>query len=276
MTANEKLILDVDLLHPAFMVRPDVSKISVGKSSNDELIPTQEITLNEAGRIKSMLHMNMGWIAYGPGNTPPMVIDRITTYKQDGSNNLSSETRDLKTRDLLRQEEFHFEFDKLKTATFVTMETGLSAKMFRQSKYYYDNNGLLTKIEMEISDDSSILSNSIIEFDREHNGLIRMKNVSIANETGELESISKTTYNYDSDNRLKNSITSQQKVVITREYQYENKGYPRNLSLMTEKTLDALTRIIRNEFNGRGDRWRTTLTAGDVRRVTVYEYNYAN
>lgn len=277
MTVNEKLILEIDLLHPAFMVRPDLSRIRVGQSSRDEMIPTQEISFNEAGRIKSMLHTNLGWIACPPGNIPPLKIDRLTEFqfKLDSSHNLESETRDLKTKDLLRQEEYLFEFNKLRTIRFVIIDSVLPTKMVSESNYVYDKNRLLVQIETQISSDSSVRSNSIIALDREQNGLIRMKKISKVGENEELELISTTTYNYDSENRLKNSITSKERMVLTREYQYENKGYPQNLSLITEKDLSGLTRTIRNEFNDRGDRRRTIISDGDIVNITEYEYEYA-
>lgn len=265
----------MDLLHPALMIRPDLIKIKAFHRSKDELIPTQEISLNEAGRIKSMLHMNLGWIACPPGEIPPYEIDRITEFKQDGSSDLEGETRDLKTKELLRREEYLFDFDKLRTTRLVIMDSGLSGKMVRESQYYYDENELLIKIETQISGDSNILSNSIIVLDKEENGLIGRKNIFEAKEDGELESISRTTYNYDSENRIKISITSSQDMVVTREYQYENKDYPQKLSQITEDKLSGVTRIIRNEFNDRGDRLRTTISTGDVRIITEYEYEYA-
>lgn len=274
MTVNEQLILEIDQLHPAFMIRSDLRKIRVVQRSNDEITPIQEISINKAGRIKSMLHMNPGWIAHPPGNIPRPEIDRITEFKHKDSNNLESETRDIKTNNLLRQEAYTFEFNRLKTKTQTIIFSDLSENIYSEGNYHYDKNGLLVRIETQVSKDSNVLSESVTALDRDLNGLIRMKKISTPSENGNLEPITATTYNYDAKNRLRNAITSEQRMIVTREYQYEHKGYPQNVSLITERHLSGVTRTIENEFNDLGDRLKTTISDENVRTTTEYEYEY--
>lgn len=235
------------------------------------------MSINEAGRIKSMLHMNPGWIAYPPSrNIPRPEIDRITEFKHKDSNNLESETRDIKTNNLLRQEAYLYEFNRLKTKTLTSIFSDLSEKMYSESNYHYDKNGLLVRIETQVSEDSNVLSESVTALDRDQNGLIRMKKISTPSENGDLEPITTTTYNYDAKNRLKNSITSEQRMIVTKEYRYEQKGFPQNVSMITERHLSGATRTIGNEFNGRGDRLKTTISDRNERTITEYEYEYTS
>ncbi len=273
MTDNEKFILDLKLHDPAFLIRPDLGRITVLREYMEQMVPIQIIKLSNDGSPESMQHIKLGWVGYPKGHLPPLKMDRLSTYRFSDSDTLSTETRFLTTNDLLEQEEYRFSNDRLahKMNAFYRPDSGSTFKS--SSEYRYNEMGHLIQITTDAIG-ARLNSHVVIDLKRSQDALIKMKTTTWQSKNNKEQHTSRTTYSYDQQSRIIHSINSTENELVTREYQYEDERHPNAITMIKEKMTDQSETQIEHQYNERGDRTKTTRVQKGEKHITFYEYQY--
>ena len=272
MNSNECLILDIDEFDPVYFRKPNVREIKVFDDEAGVRTMIFHVKVGEDGRIRDMLHLPLGWLAYPPGYKPELRMSQLSTvvYGEDNGTVLV-QTRDMDNERMVQEKQYIIEQGKPVHGLFTFYATYQAQPQKSDIIYDYDAAGRLVKMEHLLA--GRVITRRI--FHRDRDGVIfkevqqRLEGDGMATAKNQF---SEQLYRYDDSGRLKEILLSDQHQEFVRaQYFYNDEEYS-SLHMIRRWEEDQLISERSFDYNADGNVQKIIVKNQQQQNVWVYKY----